>query len=329
MPSWFDDSSPPPSSGSSWFDNAAVTPTQAAESEDGFSLGGTVLGGAALLGAAAISRNPSLLGKFFRGANAVRQQAMLSGMALPKSLLGNTGAVLNTAMEQRSISPIKHFFSRQTLDDAVDAYKTGGSAGPTPGVNLPGPNPGKIMGAFDSATRKSLVRDSKERSASQLTSMTPDKRAKAIEQMESEAQRSVLQSPLTGELGDVLESPAARYVIPFRRTPFNQFTEGWRTMKPGFEHSGVRNAYVAAGAAHGAGTAEEQYPVSIPLATALAAKYGLPYALAAYAARKLTGGQGEGGILGSALPVSEYGVGQSLSDPTAPFVRPAISRFFE
>jgi hypothetical protein len=130
-------------------------------------------------------------------------------------------------------------------------------------------------------------------------------------------------------LGDVLESPAAKYVIPFRRTPFNQFTEGWRTMKPSFEHPGVRNTYIGAGAAHGAATSEEQYPVSIPLATALAAKYGLPYALAAVAARKLSGGQGGGGILGSTLPVSEYGVEQSLSDPTAPFVRPAVSRFFE
>jgi len=164
------------------------------------------------------------------------------------------------------------------------------------------------MGALDDATQNALVRSGMSG---------------------TEAQRSVLQAPLTGELGQVLESPAARYVLPFRRTPFNQFIEGWRTMQPDYAHSGVRNAYIGAGAVHGAATTDEEYPVSIPLATALAAKYGLPYSLAAVAARKLMGGQGGGGILGSTLPVSEYGVEQSLSDPSAPFVRPAVSRFFE
>jgi len=304
MPGLFDDL-PPAQTGGSVFDDLPTVP----ETEDtGFGVGGAVLGGAALLGAAAISRNPSMLGKFFRGANAVRQQAMLSGLALPKSILGNTGAALNVSMEQKSLSPLKNFFSRQTLDDAVNAYKTGGHAGPTPGINLPGPNPGKFMGALDEATQNSLIRSGRTA---------------------KEAQREVLQAPLSGDLGDVLESPAAKYVLPFRRTPFNQFTEGWRTMKPDFEYGGVRNAYLAAGAAHGAATSEEQYPVSIPLATALAAKYGLPYALAAVAARKLSGGQGGGGVLGSTLPVSEYGVEQSLSDPTAPFVNPAITRFFK
>jgi hypothetical protein len=276
--------------------------------ESDSSVGGMALGGAALLAAAVAARNPSLLGKFFRGANAVRQQAMLSGLALPKSILGNTGAALNASMERKSLAPLKSLFSRQTFDDAVHSYKTGGSAGPTPGVNLPGPNPGKVMGALDDATQKALVR-------SGLSA--------------TEAQRSVLQAPLTGELGQVLESPAAKYVLPFRRTPFNQFTEGWRTFKQDFPHKGVRNAYIGAGAVHGAATSEEQYPVSIPMASALAAKYGLPYALAAVAARKLSGGQGGGGILGSTLPVSEYGVEQSLSDPFAPFVKPAASRFFE
>jgi len=310
MPSWFDDPSPAPSAQEgSWFDQAPTTATQAEEfgNESG-SFGGAALGALALGAGALIARKPSLLGKAARGLNAARQQAMLSGLALPKSLLGNTGAAFNASLEQRSMSPLKSFFSRQTLDDAISSYKRGGSAGPTPGTNIPLPVPGRFMGAMDEATQSALQRGGMSA---------------------TEAQRSVLQAPLTGELGEVLESPAAKYVLPFRRTPFNQFIEGWRTLKPDFDHTGVRNAYIGAGAVHGAATTDEQYPVSIPLATALAAKYGLPYSLAAVAARKLMGGQGGGGILGSTLPVSEYGVEQSLSDPSAPFVRPAVSRFFE
>lgn len=311
MPSWFDDPtpSPAPARKGSWFDDAAPEPIADINSE-GYDVGGAVAGGALLAGAAALAmHNTGALSKLFKYGNAARQQLMLTGMALPKSILGNTGAALNASLERKSLSPLKNFFSRQTLDDAVSAYRTGGSAGPTPGINLPGPNPGKIMGAIDEATQGALKR-------SGLTAQ--------------EAQREVLQAPLTGELGEVLEGPVMAHVLPFRRTPFNAFIEGARTVSPKYAHKGVTAGYAAAGAVHGTATADEQYPVTIPLATALAAKYGLPYALAAVAARKLiANGDGGGGILGSALPVSEYGVEQSLSDPLAPFTKPAASRFFE
>jgi hypothetical protein len=216
---------------------------------------------------------------------------------------------VNASLERKSIEPLKQLFSRQTLSDAASAYKSGGQA---LGVNLPGPNPGKVMNALDSATQGALQRAG-------LTSQ--------------ESARHVLQAPLGenfGKFGEALEGPVAAHIMPFRRTPFNQFVEGLKTVTPSYAHKGVTAGYATAGAVHGTATADERYPVTIPLATALAAKYGLPYALAAVAARKILGGAEEGGgILGSALPVSEYGVEQSLSDPLAPFTKPAASRFFE
>ena len=81
--------------------------------------------------------------------------------------------------------------------------------------------------------------------------------------------------------------------------------------------------YTGTGAAHGAATADESIPLSLPLATAAAARYGLPYAGAAIVGRMLAGGKGGGGIASSALPVSEYGFESSFTDPTRPFRKPA------
>jgi hypothetical protein len=313
MPGIFDDL-PPPSPGrtsGSVFDDLPEPASAPADTNpDGYNVGGAVAGGALLAGAAALAmRNPGALSKLFKGANAVRQQLMLSGLALPKSALGNAGAALNASLERKSIAPLKQLFSPQTAREAVSAYKSGGQA---LGVNLPGPTPGRIMNALDTATQGALQR----------AGLTAE---------ESAAQ--VLQSPLGenfGKFGEALEGPVAAHIMPFRRTPFNQFVEGLKTMTPSHANKGVTAGYATAGAVHGTATSDERYPVTIPLATALAAKYGLPYALAAVAARKLLGGAEEGGgILGSALPVSEYGVEQSLSDPLAPFTKPAASRFFE
>jgi hypothetical protein len=317
MPGIFDDL-PPPSiarSGGSVFDDLPEIdePAPADINPDGVNIGGMAAGGALLAGAAALAtRNPGALSSLFKTGNAVRQQLMLSGLAVPKSMLGNTGALVNTAIERRTMQPLKELLSGRVFKDAVGSYRAGRTGGPAPGVTLPGPNPGKVMGAMDDATQQALQR----------SGLTAD-----------ESAREVLQSPLGenfGKFGDALEGPVAAHIMPFRRTPFNQFVEGLKTVKPDYAHKGVTAGYATAGAMHGTATADERYPVTIPLATALAAKYGLPYALAAVAARKLLGGAEEGGgILGSALPVSEYGVEQSLSDPLKPFTEPAFNRFFK
>lgn len=303
---------PSPSSRGSKFD-------QLGGSTEDSSLGWGTAGGA-LLGAGALAvggyyayKNPaSVLGKVGSYANAARQQLMLSGLAVPKSLLGNTGAVVARSLEEKSLTPLREFFSMKTLQDAKDAYKAGSSVGPmmgqVAGANIPGPMPGKIMGAFDTATQGALQR----------SGMTPTESAAAL-----------FQTPIGGRLGEALNSPVAKYVFPFRRTPFNQFFEGLETIKPGYAHKGITAGYAGAGALHGAATSDEQYPMTLPLAAAASAKYGVPYAGAALIGRMLAGGKGSGGVTGSILPVSEYGTEQSLTDPLAPFAKPSGLRVLE
>jgi hypothetical protein len=158
------------------------------------------------------------------------------------------------------------------------------------------------MGALDEASQKAHIRAGASR---------------------EEAANRMLQSPLTGPLAEALDSPAARYAIPFRRTPFNQFFEGLRRLPTGKGGTTLgKTVYMGAGAAHGALTADDETPLSIPLATAGAARYGLPYAASALAARGLMGGDG-GDIASTVLPVGEYGFESSILEPTRPFTRPA------
>lgn len=263
-----------------------------------------VAGGAGLLAVAGIAaRKPSLLGKALNLANSARQQVMLTGMAVPKSILGNTGAAFVEAAERRSMAPIKEFFSKRTLQDAVATYKANPNPYPN-SVQLPGPTPGRIMNAMDTATRGAMQRAG-------LTA--------------KEAERAVLQAPLDGQLGEALDSPVARYMIPFRRTPFNQFIEGLKTVKTDNikANPALMSAVLGTGAAHGAATSEDRYPLSLGLGTAVAGRYALPYSLAALLGRTLAGGRTDAGIAGAVLPVSEYGLTTGIEDPLQPFKNPA------
>lgn len=321
---------PPSASGSRWDKYRTVEPVetdttatpieepQPAESEGlsaGQIAGGVAVGGGLLAGLAALAKAPGRLGALARGINAARQQAMLSGFALPKSILGNVGAGVEAAVEGKGLAPLKQILSGQTLKDAARSYASHGSAGPTPGVNLPGPMPGRIMGAMDDAVQGALQRGGYSG---------------------DEAKNALLQTPLNGTLGDIMESPMASYLHPFRRTPFNQFFEGLRKYKNASEGDTAARrglaAYSTVGVAHGAATADDDLPLSIPLAVAASARYGLPYGAAALIGRGLADGKGGGGIAGSMLPVSEYGYEQSLSDPLKPFRKPAaltaIERLF-
>lgn len=270
--------------------------------DEGFDLGDVVTGGAALAGAAALATRPSMLGKLFRTANATRQQLMLSGLAVPKSILGNVGATAIESAERRSMAPLRELFSRQTARDIASHYKANV---PYPGTPpLPGPTPGRIMSAFDQATQGAMQRAG-------LTA--------------KESARATLQTPLPGKLGEAMDSPAAQWLIPFRRTPFNQFMEGLDTLKGAniAKNPHVMGTVAGAGMAHGAATEEERYPLSIGLGTAAAGRYGIPYILAAIAGRKLAGGRTSAGLAGTILPVSEYGITSGIEDPLAAFTEPA------
>jgi hypothetical protein len=281
--------------------------------------GVAAVGGAAWL-LSKLKNAPGVLGKVGKGAeyaNAVRQQMMLSGFAPVKSILGNIGAGVEEAVEGKGLGALKEIVSARTAKEAFAAMRSGAGQNNNPAgaaVNLPAALslPGRFMSGADEATRAAMQRIGR----------TPE-----------EAASAVMQAPLTGRIGEVLESPIARFVHPFRRTPFNQFIEGWDKIKAGTiggdaaARRGLK-LYGAAGAVHGAATSDESMPLSVPFGVAASSRYGLPYALSAIAGRSLAGGKGHGGIESSALPVGEYGLGQA-ADPKellTPFMEPAALR---
>jgi hypothetical protein len=277
-------------------------------------VGGTVAAGGAAWLLSKLKNAPGVLGKIGKGAeyaNAARQQLMLSGLALPKSVMGNAGAAVTASLERGSMAPIKEMFSLQTVKDAAAAYKRnagalGAGTNSPRGVTIPGiPTPGRMMGAADEAAQMALKRGGLS---------------------DADAAREVLQAPLPPQLAEALDSPVAQFVHPFRRTPFNQFLEGLRTMKPENmrKNKAATAAYLGTGAVHGAATADDDSPVSIPVAMAGSGRYAYPYGAAAIIARALAEGKVSGsGIASGMLPVSEYGVEQSLTDPLQPFKKPA------
>lgn len=289
--------------------NAPVDePLDEVSANDGFDAGdvagGVAAGAAGLGGLYALSKMPGSIGKIAKLVNSARMQLMLSGLAVPKSALGNVGATAIASAERGSTKPLRELFSRQTARDAVQGYRNAAQVGPAAaGARWHGP--GRLMGALDEATRNALRRGG----------LSAD-----------EAERAVLQSPLNKDLADALDSPAAQYAIPFRRTPFNQFTEGLKTYKPENlrQHPAISALVHGAGAAHGAATADDEYPLSVGLGTAAAARYGLPYAVGAIVGRDLAGGRQPERLAGSALPVSEYGLASGITQPLRPFYRPAI-----
>ncbi len=297
-------------------EDSGITPGKAAAGVVG-------LGGLAYLGSK-MKNAPGVLGtigKVASGANAVRQQLMLSGLALPKSVLGNVGATAEAAVERGSMEPLKQLFSKQTLSDVIDAWKRGGVASGTPGIDqgIEGGNavtkllskfaPGRAMGAMDEATQGALRRSGLEA---------------------AEAEAAVLQRPLTPNIAEAFDNPAAKYLQPFRRTPINQVLEGGKKLtrlNRGEMNAGEKRALMlqmGGGAVHGAATADDDAPVSLPLGIAAASRGGLPYGLAAMVARMGVGGEIPGsGIAGSLLPASEWGLESSITDPTKPFRKPA------
>lgn len=311
------------------FSGAPPQPTQPAPDESGVPTAVKVAGGAALLGGAAylgskLKGAPGILGKIgtvASGANALRQQFMLSGFAPVKSVLGNVGAAINASAEHGSLSPLRELFSGQTLSDAVQSFKTGSGAKINPvGHTTELPKilslPGRVMGAMDEATQGALRRGG-------LSA--------------KDAMAETLQTPLTGGIGKAFQdNPVAQFMIPFRRTPFNQLTEGLGTFQGGSgpmkllgSHPKTQAAYLAAGAVHGAATSDDSAPLSLPMMVAAAGRRGVPYGLAAIVARNMAGGKVDPTLASSLTPISDYGINQTLTDPLSPFRKPAAATALE
>lgn len=279
---------------------------------------GSALAGAAALGVGALAaRNPALarsaLGKLGRVLMGTRYGAMLSGLAVPKSILGNVGAATTAAIERRSLEPLKTFFRPQTARTFFrelrrpgvtegaqgNLFKTTTGGAQAFGEPVGRLNPfGRVMGAGDTATREAL---------------------KEAGLTEAEALRLTLQSPeyiaAGAKMG--LETLPGRIAVPFRRTGFNQFFGGLRAMA---ERPGIAAGYGATGAALGAN--EDIDPRTLGLLAPLASIYTLPFILGAAATRSRVKPSDLMKVIGGASPVSEYGLA-SLVDPTRPFRKPA------
>lgn len=242
----------------------------------------------------------------------VRRADMLSGLALPKSIGGAVGGAAGASIERGSWAPLKEMLSMETLRDAARVYKAGPSyemAGPanleTGLSTIPGLkwlHPGRAMGAFDTAAQNAFVR----------AGFTPE-----------EAATEMLQAPLgKNPLMDSLKhNPVADFLIPFRRTPMNQFSEGFNALKPANWGPGATwgqrarlGTTIGAGALTGA---EAEDPKSIALGTALAGRQGLPFAAAAGITRALTSGSKTKGAeaMQGLSPVSDYSLSQGVLGP--------------
>ena len=235
-------------------------------------------------------------------ANQVRIASMLSGWALPKSLLGNIGSPVVATMENlaakkgaASFAPIREAFN---IPENIKEFGAGWKQGANPNISgasgIGKYNPiTRTMNAADYATQKGLMR-------SGLT--------------EQEAQRLLLRDPQYGMRGE--SNPLIDYLVPFKKTPFNVLQGGAKTV--------MDHPYLSAGAgAIGAGVGSQtDDPRALALSTALMGPYSLPYLIGAAAT---AGGKQ---ALGGLSPIPEWSLEKSIGDPLHPFTAPAFTTMF-
>lgn len=284
-------------------------------------VGGAVAGG---LAGAALA-NPVAAVK---RANELRQIAMLSGGALPKSILGNVGAHVTAAAEQGSMAPIKEMLRLPTnLKNAAAGFRAqtapGGSM--TSGAKVQGLGrvniPGRLMGALDDASQASLQRAG-----------VPKLRAKQLQLME--------ENPVGpgSSLNTALNTRVGQFAVPFQRVPINQWSQGVQSLegllpagkRPPSIHNSLRGRALTAGTMAGGAVAgdQTQNPLALAMIAALAGPRALPFALGAGGAVAAKGGRAKSVLerVGVGLPEGSV---SDLIDPTRAIDKPALIRFLE
>lgn len=249
------------------------------------------------LGSEKGAMTPDFLKAVGRGLQQVRVASMLSGLALPKSMLGNVSAIGHAAAETGSLKPLKEAFRLPTnLKLARAAFKAPSNPAAIQGmgrVNLPG----RAMSAMDETSQAVLQRAGLSK---------------------AKGQELLLTSPdaVGGKFGEALQTGLGKYLVPFQRTPFNQFSEGLLRMsgKRGKVPLALAGGAGLAGA--GAGTVTDD-PRLLGLGTALAGPSGLPFALGSATTAGIRAG------MRGALPFNELAF-RDLVDPIRPFRRPAF-----
>lgn len=233
--------------------------------------------------------------KLGSGIEQARMTSMLSGLAVPKSLLGNVGAHLTAALENRSLAPIR---ALGDVGSIAQDLKTGWQGGHNPTM-LAGFGkmnvPGRIMGAADYAATKSLQRAGLTEDAAKEILLTNE-------------------NPISG--WKAMQNPLARYVWPFRTTPINQFAQGLTRWQ---KHPGLWGGAIAGGAAAGSVTDD---PETLALISSLAG----PYALPVLAGASMTGGAR---ALQGISPVPEWSIVRSFTEPQASFTESPGLRWLE
>jgi len=250
------------------------------------------------VGTGAIPKKPAGVGeKVWNAALQARMTAMLSGLAVPKSMLGNVGAHAFASLEGKSLKPLKEMLN---TGENWKNLKAGWKAGAvTPDANDLGFSkfnlPGRVMGAFDEMSTKSLMRAGVS---------------------EKEAKELLLTAP--NAFGESIggNTPIGRLLVPFQKTPANTFKQG---LNRSYKHPLIGAGAGAVGLA--AGTQTED-PKKIALASALMGPYALPFLLGALPTA------GEKAIQGFS-PIPEWSVHKALADPAAPFQKPGFARLFE
>lgn len=289
--------------------NAILDEQSGTAPAEGGGWGGAVGAGLAAGGAAALALAAKKygLGKVFDTANNIRRQGMLTGLAVPKSLLGNLGAGVTTAIEEGSLAPLKEMLRLPTnVRTAVDAFKKGATyqGQPTSAWAIPG----RILGATDEAATAALGR----------AGIAPEEAAKTMLQSEID---------LGPQVRGALDTKLGQYLVPFRRTPINQAVGALDTMSDWSD----RGKVAANAAALGTGflTGEESEGVGPTIAgTAAFGRRGLPFAAASMLG-KLSKGDSKreaAKVMQGASPVSDYSITEGIAGPFAgnPVPTPAI-----
>lgn len=194
-------------------------------------------------------------------ANQARMISMLSGLALPKSILGNASAIGTAAFEKGSLKPLAEAARVPTnLAEMSHGWRTSANPSGISGmgkINLPG----RIMGTLDHTTQRILER----------AGLSAD-----------QANRLLLTrpNPVKGNLGKMVKSPIGKVFWPWQRTPFNSIIEGLSSenFKGGTTGETMRKTALTAGAAGGGALLGQitDDPKILGLAAALSGVRGVP-----------------------------------------------------
>ena len=223
--------------------------------------------------------------------NQARIASFLSGLAIPKSMLGNIGAITTAAWEGGTTAPLKEATKfRTNLSQLKQSWQNAANPQAISGagkLNVPG----RVMGAFDETTENILKRAGLTQDEARRLLLTKNNRA-------------------FSELG--LNNPVGRAFFPFQRTASNVIKEGfgpriWKGSTGGQTARKTAQTLATMGAGSFLGS-QTKDPRLLGLAAALSGVRAVPFLIAAG-----MGGAGKSAVAGLS-PVPEWGIPSAPKD---------------